>query len=57
MTLASNVTNYLTAARDLAASEPLLRARVDHEIVTPAPLADVVSTPKRVARPGRGANR
>jgi shikimate kinase len=37
-------------ASDLAAYEPLLRAGADHEIVTTAPLADVVSALERLAR-------
>lgn len=43
-------------ASDLAAYEPLLRASADYEIVTTAPLAEVVSTLEQAARTGRRAN-
>jgi hypothetical protein len=43
-------------ASDLAAFEPLLRAGVDHEIVTTAPIAEVVSTLERIAAVARRAN-
>lgn len=36
-------------ASDLAEFEPLLRADVDHEIVTTAPVAEVVTALERIA--------
>jgi hypothetical protein len=48
-------------ASDLAAFEPLLRAKADREIVTTAPIADVVAALERIAAseppPGRGPTR
>jgi broad-specificity NMP kinase len=44
-------------ASDLAAYEPLLRAGVDCEIVTTAPIAEVVSALERVASTAPGENR
>jgi len=44
-------------AADLAAYEPLLRAGADHEIVTTAPVSDVVAELERVAGGGRQASR
>jgi dephospho-CoA kinase len=44
-------------ASDLAAYEPLLRAGADHEIVTTAPIAEVVSALEQVASAGRRASR
>jgi hypothetical protein len=44
-------------ASDLAAYEPLLRAGADYEIVSTAPLADVVSALEQVASAARRANR
>ena len=50
--------NRAKIAGDLAAFEPLLRAGADYEIVTTAPLAEVVAALERVAagvdRQGRG---
>jgi hypothetical protein len=43
-------------ARDLAAFEPLLRSRADHEIVTTAPIAEVVSALEQVAAAARRGN-
>jgi hypothetical protein len=43
-------------AGDLAAFEPLLRARADHEIVTTAPIAEVVSALEQVAAAARRGN-
>jgi shikimate kinase len=42
---------------DLAAYEPLLRAGADHEIVTTAPIGDVVAALEQVAGSARQANR
>jgi dephospho-CoA kinase len=44
-------------ACDLAAYEPLLRAGADYEIVTTAPVAEVVAALERVAGGLRGAHR
>ncbi len=44
-------------ASDLATYEPLLRAGADHEIVTTAPIAEVVSALEQVASAARRANR
>jgi RNase adaptor protein for sRNA GlmZ degradation len=44
-------------ASDLATYEPLLRASADHEIVTTAPIAEVVSTLEQVASTSRRASR
>ncbi len=44
-------------ASDLAAYEPLLRAGTDYEIVTTAPITEVVSALEQVAGAGRRANR
>jgi broad-specificity NMP kinase len=44
-------------ASDLAAYEPLLRAGADYEIVTTAPIAEVVSALEQVASTAPGANR
>jgi hypothetical protein len=44
-------------AGDLAEYEPRLRAGADHEIVTTAPIADVVAALERVAGNPRRANR
>jgi dephospho-CoA kinase len=43
-------------AGDVAAFEPLLRAGADHEIVTTAPIANVVSALEQVAAAARRAN-
>ncbi|MHB8658571.1 MAG: hypothetical protein ACYC91_11555 [Solirubrobacteraceae bacterium] len=43
-------------ASDLATYEPLLRAGADHEIVTTAPIAEVVSALEQVASAARQAN-
>jgi dephospho-CoA kinase len=44
-------------ASDVAAFEPLLRAGADHEIITTAPIAEVVSALEQVAAAARPANR
>jgi dephospho-CoA kinase len=44
-------------ASDLAAHEPLLRVGADHEIVTTAPIADVVADLEQVAGGARRASR
>jgi hypothetical protein len=44
-------------ASDLAAYEPMLRAGADHEIVTTAPIADVVVALERIADAGHRAGR
>lgn len=41
-------------ASDLAEFEPLLRAGVDHEVVTTAPVAEVVAALEQVAAAARG---
>jgi hypothetical protein len=41
-------------ARDLAAFEPLLRAGIDHEIATAAPISDVVAALEQVAAAAAG---
>jgi len=44
-------------ASDLAAYQPLLRAGADYEIVTTAPIAEVVSALEQAASAGRRASR
>lgn len=44
-------------ASDLAVYEPLLRAGADYEIVTTAPITEVVLALEQMARAGRRANR
>ena len=48
----STPTDRAKIAGDLAAYEPLLRAGADHEIVTTAPISDVVAQLERVAAGG-----
>jgi dephospho-CoA kinase len=52
----SSAEDRATIASDLATYEPLLRAGADHEIMTTAPISEVVSALEQIASAARQAN-